>query len=125
MLTLVTDDFPKPVAGTTSFFMVAYLSDTGHQADLLVEAASPDQAVALWRRHFECDDLTPDNVFLVPALTGSPHALETCKQLRLVGGSNYVKFGRELDEAQRDLDMANRELENAQLALLEEPQGSA
>jgi hypothetical protein len=43
---------------------------------LLVEAASLDQAVGLWRRHFDLGEcVRPDSVFAVPAITGRPRAL--------------------------------------------------
>jgi hypothetical protein len=65
----------------TRLYFVAYDDAEGEDCDLMVEATSVEEAIALWREWMAegvfDDDLLPsrpDQVFEVPALTGKPQA---------------------------------------------------
>ncbi len=72
----------------TSLFFVALRDGELESYDLLVEALSLDEAIALWRGYFELDDAArPESVFTVPALTGASHAMFWHNEVREVGGA--------------------------------------
>ncbi len=78
----------KPVLATSLFF-VAHRDDADSSYDLLVEAASAEEAITLWRGYYELgDDARPDSVFTVPALTGASRALSWHGDVREVAGTD-------------------------------------
>lgn len=64
---------------TTQLYFIRHDDrDTGEPLDLIVEAPSPASAAILWRSYWEdtYSGLTkPELVYALPALTGTPHAL--------------------------------------------------
>lgn len=59
----------------TQIFYVNHEDDDGENFDLVVEAASPEDAAALWRGYYEfVADMVPNRVFTVPTVTGTPRA---------------------------------------------------
>ena len=82
----------------TRLYFVAFTDDDGDCFDAFVEANDAEQAVRLWR-DFNRDALdqmrcqgrptiTPDDVFLVPTLTGT----ESLRPWFVVGGVESVLF---------------------------------
>lgn len=68
----------------TRFYFVSHDDTDNHMNyDLLVEAKSHEEAIKLWRDYYDDDDdpdapempLQPEQVFLVPPLTGTVRAV--------------------------------------------------
>lgn len=63
----------------TALFFVSCTANTGESLDWFIEAASPEQALTLWREQVEKADIgKPEGkliVFTVPAPIGQPRAL--------------------------------------------------
>ena len=78
----------------TRLYFVAF-TDDGDSFDAFVEANDVEQAIRLWREFnkealaaLEGEAITPDDVFLVPTLTGT----ESLRPWFVVGGVESVLF---------------------------------